>query len=75
MNHCKTCKNYEPFTKEYDIKSYGKVGNCSSNKFSVGEHKMMPDEISGRDSDDHMDACGAVRVGEEFGCIHWAAIE
>ena len=69
MNHCKTCKHYEPFTEEYDIKNYGNVGNCWSNKFLVGEHKVKPDEICFMDSDGHSDA---YRVGEEFGCIHWA---
>lgn len=64
MNNCKNCK----FWEKVNINNFSNASNCRSPKFIVDNREITDGVTFNFDY-------GAVRFGEDFGCIHFESKE
>jgi hypothetical protein len=71
LDRCGTCKHWNRFTDESDVRLHGAhVGTCSSNRF-VYEEKTPDDGLTYWDYEGY---AAGFQTGQSFGCVHWAKV-
>lgn len=71
---CRTCEHWRRHRDALDVVNHGEhAGLCGSSKFAYGCSSQTPRD--GLQYWDYEGYSAGFETGEDFGCVHWTAIE